>query len=205
MSHEIEAARIAAQATIEAAWIQGGLTVFAGVLAVLGGSFAYFGAVRQVRLDEKRYKVRVTAYRFRIGALADELDGLARVCWGEALIALRRFREADSSYSIPIYALPLFPEFSDEHWEDHALLGQEAVRAIHNVRSNLREYMLFRKEVLRKSLKCDDFPEHNSTIGNPIENDDGSISFRTTTVVEQNEIFSRNIVKYIKCLKAAIK
>ena len=44
----IEAARIQALAAINAAWIQGSMTLAAGLLAIFAGRYAYMGAKAQV-------------------------------------------------------------------------------------------------------------------------------------------------------------
>jgi hypothetical protein len=77
MSHEIEAAQIAADAAIRAAWIQGCWTFAAGISALVGGLLALFGAViaarRQVRLAERKHKALVAAYRARMTEIAVNL------------------------------------------------------------------------------------------------------------------------------------
>ena len=69
----IEAAKIAAGATARAAWIQAA----AALGAIVAGALAYFGAVRQVRLEEHAHEARTVAYRFRLGMVVE--DFLAQI------------------------------------------------------------------------------------------------------------------------------
>jgi hypothetical protein len=48
----IEGARITAEATARSAWVQAG----AALGAIVAGALAYFGAVRQVRLQERAHE-----------------------------------------------------------------------------------------------------------------------------------------------------
>ena len=63
-----EGAKIMADATARAAWVQVG----AALGATIAGALAYFGAVRQVRLQERAHEVRAIAYRFRLSKIVDE-------------------------------------------------------------------------------------------------------------------------------------
>ena len=64
----IEGARITAEATARSAWVQAG----AALGAIVAGALAYFGAVRQVRLQERAHEVRAVAYRFRLSKIVEE-------------------------------------------------------------------------------------------------------------------------------------
>src|SRR3981081_3381582 len=64
----IEGATIAAQATTRGAWVQAA----AALGAIVAGALAYFGAVRQVRLQERAHEVRAVAYRFRLSKIGEE-------------------------------------------------------------------------------------------------------------------------------------
>src|SRR5258708_225311 len=63
-----EGAKITADATARAAWVQVG----AALAAIVAGALAYLGAVRQVRLQERAHEVRAVAYRFRLSKIVDE-------------------------------------------------------------------------------------------------------------------------------------
>jgi hypothetical protein len=208
MSAEIEAAHIAAQATIRAALYQGGLTIVAGLVAIVGGWLAYRGAVkgaeRQVQLDEQRDAARIAAYRFRIEAVARELDARALLQFSAAVAHLKRFREHGGSWSIPLLPLPPFPELSDRHWEDHALLGRRALPALRQVQTSLNEYELFRSEVFGRDLKCDDSPEHSSFIEDVEAERSDAILIPVANVVERNEILARALVNATNKLLSAI-
>jgi hypothetical protein len=205
---EIEIARIGANSIVEAAWIQGGLTVVAGLFAVFGGWFAYRGAVsaaeRQVRLEELRHTARVEAYRFRVDSLADHLESSLLFCLSVAVPRLRMFRSNGGSCSMTVHPLQSVPDFSVEHWNDHALLGQAAVPAIHKVDEALRRYIAFQKEVVDGNLKTDSIPRHNRTVGPAVDEPDGSLSFRVTNAVEEDEALAREAVAAVKELRTII-
>ena len=63
-----EGAKITAEATARSAWVQAG----AALGAIVAGGLAYFGAVRQVRLQERAHEVRAVAYRFRLSKIVGE-------------------------------------------------------------------------------------------------------------------------------------
>src|SRR4030081_3318148 len=67
----IEGRRITAEATARSAWVQAG----AALGAIVAGALAYFGAVRQVRLQERAHEVRAVAYRFRLSKIVEEYLG----------------------------------------------------------------------------------------------------------------------------------
>lgn len=208
MNEAIEAAQLAAHATIWAAVIQGFLTLMAGVVAIVGGWLAYRGAIaaaaRQVRLAEERDEARVSAYRFRIGVLADDLECQARFSHANATLALQRFREGGGSHPVLLGRWPQFPEFAPESWENHALLGQAAVRAIHNLWQSLDECRLFQEEVSKERLRSDSFSSRSRPIGAIVEGDDGSITVPLANVVELDEILTREMVAAVDNLKAVI-
>ena len=162
MSNEIEAAQIAADAAIHAAWVQGLLTLAAGGAAVIGGFLAYRGAVkaaaRQVQLEEKRHEARVVAYRFRIEMILADVTTVSGVRLGEATSALRRYR-MDPAFSVKmsVYPISVADDLLENHWEDHALLGQEVVRTIHELRTLLIQYQSFCNEVSQGDLQGNDF------------------------------------------------
>jgi hypothetical protein len=208
MSDEIEAARMAAEATLHAAWVQGSLSVAAGLVALFGGFFVYRaaveGAARQVRLAESNHRARVDAYRFRMEVLRDELEGRAAVCFGEAATSLERFRATGGSYSIPMYLLSPIPAFSEQHWEDHAMLGQAEVRSIHDINSKLNRYIEFAREVEEQHLKCDDTATRSSILSHQ-DRADGGVDLMLARVVEENEIQSRALLDSVKELGVLIK
>src|SRR3981189_1122118 len=63
-----EGAKITAEATAPPAWVQAG----AALGAIVAGGLAYFGAVRQVRLQERAHEVRAVAYRLRLSKIVEE-------------------------------------------------------------------------------------------------------------------------------------
>src|ERR1700736_6591209 len=90
----IEGAKIAAQATTRAAWVQAG----AAFGAIVAGALAYFGAVRQVRLQERAHEVRAVAYRFRLSKIVDEyLAQIAAACTVAKEQQLARFNTGHGS------------------------------------------------------------------------------------------------------------
>jgi hypothetical protein len=122
----IEAAKITAAATTRAARIQ----AVTGLAAIAAGALAYFGAVRQVRLQERMHEVRAIAYRFRIGKVVEEyLDQITEA----AAIAKRQltaFQTNGQSVSITSFRVARPAPLNDENWEMHALLGRRAVELI---------------------------------------------------------------------------
>ncbi len=211
MSSEIEAARIAAEAAIRAARIQGKWTLLAGIVAFLGGvaalGGAYVAAARQVKLEERRYDARAAAYRFRIEVILDDLNGASAIHWGDASIELKNFhKDETASIEMVLYPIPLPDDLLEEHWEDHAILGQEVVRAIHDIRMRLRQYADFCNEVSAKKLRSTDVALWSSRPkDNPVVNPDGSVTMQMCNVVETNEIIAREIRSSVERFRMALK
>jgi hypothetical protein len=204
----IIAAHIAARATLRAAWIQGLLTFAAGIFVIVGAWLALRGAVDaaqvQVRLAEKRDAARVAAYRHRIRALIEDIEPRVVVVLNEGETALGRYNEIGGHYQVAVFALPSYPDLAEQHWENHALLGLGAVRAIYKARLALQNFATFQQEVDETGLRCDDHAERYQTFGNRIDNEDGSITYETEAVVEENVTLLKEIKTAIVELKAAI-
>src|SRR4051812_7875261 len=79
----IYAAHIQASATIEAAWIQGGLTLLAGACAILaaaiGARATIRAATRQIQLAEQHHEARMHALHFRMREAVNNLYTAAQV------------------------------------------------------------------------------------------------------------------------------
>jgi hypothetical protein len=211
MSNEIEVARIAADAAIRAARIQGEWTFAAGIVAFVGGlaalSGAYVAAARQVKLEERRYEARVAAYRFRIEVILGDLNGASAIHWGDASIALKTFRKDESvPVEMFLYPIPLADDLLEDRWEDHALLGQEVVRVIHDIRMKLRQYADFCDEVSAKKLRSTDVALWNGRAkDNVVTNPDGSVDIQMHNVVETNELLTREIRSSIERFRTALE
>jgi hypothetical protein len=207
MSDEIGAAWIAAGAAIRAARIQGEWTLAAGGAALLGGIFALWGAViaarRQVRLEERRDEARVSAYRFQIETILAALDRASMVHLGEAKFRIRNLltHRVDA-----MFLYPPADELSESHWEDHALLGVEVVRAVYDLRGLLREYNDFRNDVSAGRLYGNDVAPRYSRPKGDIEINTGrSADFPQTNIAETNEIFASEIRRSVESFGAALK
>lgn len=147
----IEAARIYADAAIRAAWIQAG----AALGAIAAGAMAYFGAVRQVWLQERAHEVRALAYRFRLSRIVNEY--LAQI--GRALAAARRqfetFRDDGGSERIASFRVRRPQTLHDENWEVHALLGRRAVELILVIDETSERLGRFDREIRGSDTKTD--------------------------------------------------
>ena len=122
----IEGAKITADATSRAAWVQAG----AALGAIAAGAMAYFGAVRQVRLQERAHEVRAVAYRFRLSKIVDEY--LAQIAEAAAVARqqLSSFEAHCGSVRITSFRIAAPQTLHDENWEVHALLGRRIVALI---------------------------------------------------------------------------
>lgn len=122
----LEGAKITAEATARGAWVQAG----AALGAIIAGALAYFGAVRQVRLQERAHEVRAVAYRFRLSKIVGEY--LARVSAAGAVAKgqLSKFEADRGSARITSFRVVQPRTLQDENWEMHALLGRRAVELI---------------------------------------------------------------------------
>jgi hypothetical protein len=121
----IAAAHITADATMRAALTQAG----AAAGAVAAGALAYFGAVRQVRLQERAHEARAVAYRFRLSKVVQEYLGQVETAYATAR---RQLDAPDTQPSARITSLfTQRPQtLHDDNWEAHALLGPRAVELI---------------------------------------------------------------------------
>jgi hypothetical protein len=111
--------------TIEAAWIQGGFTFAAGLVALVAGALAYCGAINaatiQTRLENEKHESRVSAYRNRIAEVAVKLRDL---CF---INGIHLSNEPDT-VRVELFTIP--EELHPKNWHDHAMLGDKAVTAI---------------------------------------------------------------------------
>src|SRR6266446_8688780 len=143
----IQAGTIGAHATLQAAWIQFSAGGAAALGAILAGVFAYLAATRQVRLQEAQARARTAAYKFRLGVIVDEIQTRAVVELSQAEIQLRRHHDG-APPEVLITALFAMPdELTPDRWEDHAMLGEQGVRAIHTTYVKLREAIRFNSEM----------------------------------------------------------
>ncbi|MGC8475761.1 MAG: hypothetical protein ACP5NP_05345 [Acetobacteraceae bacterium] len=130
---------------ILAAWIQGGCTLAAGAVALVGGFLAYIGAVNaakcQVRLAESNYKAQASAYRTRMIEIAVKLCDMA-------FVNDRYLKGNPDSIRIEMFSIP--EELSPSNWRDHAMLGDEAVTAISNVYEMAKRFEKFARKMRDK-------------------------------------------------------
>jgi hypothetical protein len=143
----IAAAHITADATMRAALLQAG----AAVGAIAAGALAYFGAVRQVRLQERAHEARAVAYRFRLSKVVQEY--LAQVDAAYAA-ACRQLATPDTQAAAPITSL--FTQrprtLHDDNWEAHALLGPRVVELILAIDDASLRLAQFDKEIRRANV-----------------------------------------------------
>jgi putative oxidoreductase len=121
----IAAAHITADATVRASLIQAA----AAVGAIGAGTLAYFGAVRQVRLQERAHEARAVAYRFRLSKVVQEYLAQVETAY---MAAHRQLDTPGTQAAAPITSLfTQRPQtLHDDNWEAHALLGPQAVELI---------------------------------------------------------------------------
>jgi hypothetical protein len=183
----IEAAVITAQATTRAAWIQSG----AAVGAIAGGALAYFGAVRQVRLQERAQEVRAIAYRFRLTKIVDEYHNQIARAWMAATKELELFRRSGSSIRITSFRVAQPQSLHDENWEVHALLGRRAVELILIIDEANQRLARFDKEIGQADVKTDSHFEYGS-LKAVEENADGSTTYRPEdAIVDYVDVLDR--------------
>jgi hypothetical protein len=146
----IAAARITADATIRAALLQAG----AAAGAIAAGALAYFGAVRQVRLQERAHEARAVAYRFRLSKVVQEYLAQVEAAW---TAARRQFDAQYGQAAVPI--ISLFTQrprtLHDDNWEAHALLGRRAVELILVIDDASLRLKQFDAEIKRDSVRTD--------------------------------------------------
>ena len=139
--------------------------------------------------------------------ILDDLNSASAIHFGDATVELRNFRKGETSPGkVFLYPIPLVDDLSENHWEDHALLGQEVVRAIHDIRVRLKWYADFCDEVSAKELQSSDVALwHGRSKGDMIINPDGSVNIPMHNVVETNEILTGEIRRSVERLRAALK
>ncbi|WP_374308732.1 hypothetical protein [Dongia sp.] len=137
-----EDAILQAQATIDAAWIGGGLTLLAALIAaggaIYGGVKAYQSAVRQIALAENQHKAKVRAYRFHIKSIMRSIEVVADAELESCDVALQE--ETERGYTTD---LEIPNELTPSEWENHALLGVDIIERIEQVYAALRDVELF--------------------------------------------------------------
>src|SRR3984893_6014163 len=147
----IEGAKIAAQATTRAAWVQAG----AAFGAIVAGALAYFGAVRQVRLQERAHEVRAVAYRFRLSRIVEEYLAQIATASSVAKQQLSSFDAERASARITSFQIARPQTLHDDNWEVHALLGRRAVELILIVDDASRRLAEFDREIGQDAVRTD--------------------------------------------------
>ena len=147
----LEGAKITAEATTRAAWVQ----VAAALAAIVAGALAYFGAVRQVRLQERAHEVRAIAYRFRLSKIVDKY--LARIAAASAVARqqLSSFKADRGSVRVTSFRITKPKTLHDENWEVHALLGRRAVVLILTVDDASRRLAELDQEITQDAVRTD--------------------------------------------------
>jgi hypothetical protein len=147
----IEGAKIAAQATTRAAWVQAA----AALGAIVAGALAYFGAVRQVRLQERAHEVRAVAYGFRLSKIVEEYLAQIATASSVAKQQLSSFDADRDSVPITSFRVATPHTLHDENWEVHALLGRRAVELILTVDDASRRLAEFDREIGQDQVRTD--------------------------------------------------
>jgi hypothetical protein len=132
---------------VRAAGIQGEWTAAAGFAAFIGGLLAIVGAViaaaRQVPLEERKHKARATAYRIRMKQVAVKLCDMELFNRGHLEGDQEIIRIEPTPFVVP-------DELSPSHWEDHAMLGDDAVIAISDLYEMATLFDKFAREMRDK-------------------------------------------------------
>jgi hypothetical protein len=147
----IEGAKITAEATARSAWVQTG----AALGAIVAGGLAYFGAVRQVWLQERAHEVRAVAYRFRLSKIVEEYLAQVAAAVAVAKQQLANFRADRGSVRITSFRVTRPQTLHDENWEIHALLGRRAVVLILIVDDASRRLAELDREIGEDAVRTD--------------------------------------------------
>ena len=142
MSDAIEAARVAADAAIRAAWIQGCWTFAAGLVAFSGGLLAIGGAIIaariQAKLEQGKHKALVFAYRDRIMQISESISS-------HAFIDKVHINQNAKVIRMEPFAIP--EEIAPANWRDHALLSDEEMIAVRGLYEVAKVYSEFFEEM----------------------------------------------------------
>lgn len=189
-------------ATEHAALIQGWYTLGAGALAVVGGAFAYFGAVRQSQLAERNDRARRMAYIQRMAAIIEPLLLESVVLHGEAQEQHEHYLGGIKAAKLAAYDLVFPRELDMQWWEEHALLGSAAVPIIVELRDQVAELRRFVREMNGKPW--DEISE-SPTLGKGTEGEDGVIYYDKDIAVIQNLKICEEVSTTLRALSDAIK
>jgi hypothetical protein len=157
--------------------------------AIGAGAMAYFGAVRQVRLQEHEHEARALAYRFRLIKVIQEYLAKVTKAYNEARRQMEALRDGSGSFSITSFAVERPPALNDENWESHALLGPRVVELILAVDEASLRLAQFDKEIQDKGIKTD---SHFVSGTMARRTDDGDISYeRKQAIVDYVEVLEQ--------------
>jgi hypothetical protein len=195
----IEAAQIAAGATARAAWIQ----ALAALGAIAAGGLAYFGAVRQVRLQERAHEARAVAYRFRLCKVVEEyLMHIAAAC-AAAREQLAAYQANGGSARITSFRVVRPRTLHDENWEAHALLGRRAVELILVIDENSLRLAAFDKEIRQDIVRTDSHFE-SGTLTRVKEGDHGAIAYRPENAMVDYVLVLEGLQQALTALKSEL-
>lgn len=173
----IEAAKLMAKATVSAGWIQGG----AALGAIAGGALAYFGAVRQVRLQERAHQVRALAYRFRQTKVLRRYHSQVSEALRTARAQSRELDAGGGSVEIATLRVVRPHTLHDENWETHALLGRRAVELILLIEDISLRLAEFDQEIASGHVKTDAVFQSGSR--NAAATEQGTVTVRLQTAI----------------------
>lgn len=197
----IEAARITAHATIQAAWTQLGASVAVILAALLAGSFAYRSATRQVRLQENQAKAKAEAYGFMLTLVVQELLPAAVVECHHAQGQLDQFSAGDTAGTVRAMPFSMAVELGPEKWVDHAMLGLAAVSSIRRVHEALSEVIRFNTE-MRGRLWTE--TSAHPTWGAPVETADGGSVIQADNAVQNHAKVAEELLEAVLSLDAVL-
>jgi hypothetical protein len=193
----IQAASITAAATRQAAYVQAAAGLAVVVAAFVAGRSAYKSATRQVRLQESQAEARADAYKFMLSLVAQDLLAQAAVEYSEARSQLDRHGAGRPPEVLTGTRFTMPPELKPDNWQDHAMLGIAAVRAIRYLHEALTEAMRFNQEMRGKQwYEISD----NPTLGNATNEPDGGVSFARDIGVENHYKVADELLKAAKNL-----
>jgi hypothetical protein len=139
---------IQAQATIQAAWIQGLMTLLAGLAAIAA-------AIIGISLSKGQHNARVAAYRIKLMLVIENLRSQAALKYGISKDIVKKHGGVLDGYYLDLPHLTEPIEFNENEWEHHALLGEKVVREIYQCRLKLRNLNNLLEEVSEKKLPLD--------------------------------------------------
>lgn len=158
------------------AHILGVWTLLAGFFVLVAGYLAYKASLRQAILEEEKQNARCVAYKNLL------LNYIHEIMFSATALHIK-IKKVDmlGSFKLWLHPIPLPEEFFSQYWENHAILGKNAVGNIIRLRSAHKAYLDFQQEIVN-GLRSNELSE--TVVRDEVETENGLPEYAPTSAIK---------------------